>query len=642
MTFRTTVEPWRCRPLFKNFITMIPSNVDSRRPDKVQRYKPSQANGNAPGDDLTPDYMNILGPESTTANAEAPVEMTEEQRPEQPETWPTVTANSVSETPISPQYGIANLPSTTTTTANDIPCDTTTPATDTITETTAKTTDGDNKDLHSTPSRNDRFKVVKIASLEPFRRGRWKCMDYVDQTAPTTTTAIKSTQSTGTMPLYMHTQSLPQQQIQQMLVQGNYGNQPYYNVPSQMLPPNQFFYSTQPLSNIQTQNLQQQIGVTPGNVQPTVFISTTQPYIQQSVPNSVGGFTVQAYPNVQYVPSNLSQNQGSAFIPTSQNVNAGQLSSNFQQSQSYAGQPTVSQPNIGQPIVNGHAFPQQNDQVSTTLPTQIAKIAILNSQPTNIQNQVPQNMAIPTNPPQQIQAVPVQTIVPNQQYNQQMQNANYQAMQAQMNQGNHQIQQNMNHQVTTNVTTVNPIPTSNPSASQIPPVQTTVNQNPTSASQVASVNPQQQQQQINPIHSANIQTMHQIVPQIIPIVPTATIQPQFVASVGNLVAAETKDIDGNRDVAGGISEIPAENATGEDTSKPPNPVPQVNAIDNKIEQAMDLVKSHLMYTVREEVEILKEKITELMAKIQQLESENSFLKTQIPNLNPNGTPDPPQ
>lgn len=40
---------------------MIPSNVDSRRPEKAQRYKPSQANGNTPGDDLTPDYMNILG-----------------------------------------------------------------------------------------------------------------------------------------------------------------------------------------------------------------------------------------------------------------------------------------------------------------------------------------------------------------------------------------------------------------------------------------------------------------------------------------------------------------------------------------------------------------------------------------------------
>lgn len=590
-------------------------------------------------------YLHSVGPESTTGNAEAPVEMSEEQRSEQPETWPTqqVTTIPITKTPISPQYGIANSPPTT----NDIPSDTTTPATDTVTETTAKTTDGDSKDLHSTPSRNDRFKVVKIASLEPFRRGRWKCMDYVDQTAPTTATTIKSTQSTGTIPLYMHTQSLPQQQIQQMLVQGNYGNQPYYNLPSQMLPPNQYFYSTQPISNIQTQGLQQQIGVTPGNVQPTVFISTSQPYIQQNVPNSVAGFSVQAYPNVQYVAPNLSQNQNSAFIPTSQNVNT-QISSNFQQSQTYAGQPNVSQPNIVQPIVNGHAFPSQNEQVSTTLPTQVAKIAILNSQPTNIQtNQVPQTMGVPTNPPQQIQAVPVQAVIPNQ-YNQQMSNPNYQQqvnpIPTQINQGNQQqIQQNINQQVPTNVTAVNPIPTSNPSVNQIPPVQTTVNQNLTSASQVASVNPIQQS--MNPVHSTNIQSVPQIVPQIIPILPAATIQPQFVASVGNLVAMDAREsqFEGGRDVSNVMSEVSSDNPNAEDTSKPANPVaPQVNAIDNKIEQAMDLVKSHLMYTVREEVEILKEKITELMAKIQQLESENSFLKTQIPNLNPNGTPDPPQ
>ena len=50
------------------------------------------------------------------------------------------------------------------------------------------------------------------------------------------------------------------------------------------------------------------------------------------------------------------------------------------------------------------------------------------------------------------------------------------------------------------------------------------------------------------------------------------------------------------------------------------------AIDNKIEQAMDLVKSHLMFAVREEVEVLKEKIAELMDRINQLEAENSILK----------------
>ncbi|XP_028028420.1 TSC22 domain family protein 2-like isoform X1 [Bombyx mandarina] len=50
------------------------------------------------------------------------------------------------------------------------------------------------------------------------------------------------------------------------------------------------------------------------------------------------------------------------------------------------------------------------------------------------------------------------------------------------------------------------------------------------------------------------------------------------------------------------------------------------AIDNKIEQAMDLVKSHLMFAVREEVEVLKERIAELMERITQLEVENTYLR----------------
>lgn len=40
----------------------------------------------------------------------------------------------------------------------------------------------------------------------------------------------------------------------------------------------------------------------------------------------------------------------------------------------------------------------------------------------------------------------------------------------------------------------------------------------------------------------------------------------------------------------------------------------------------DLVKSHLMFAVREEVEVLKEKIAELMDRINQLEMENTVLK----------------
>uniref|UniRef100_A0A3Q0T5V5 TSC22 domain family protein 1 n=1 Tax=Amphilophus citrinellus TaxID=61819 RepID=A0A3Q0T5V5_AMPCI len=50
------------------------------------------------------------------------------------------------------------------------------------------------------------------------------------------------------------------------------------------------------------------------------------------------------------------------------------------------------------------------------------------------------------------------------------------------------------------------------------------------------------------------------------------------------------------------------------------------AIDNKIEQAMDLVKSHLMLAVREEVELLREQIRELQERNQQLERENHTLR----------------
>ncbi|KAJ8282106.1 hypothetical protein COCON_G00046250 [Conger conger] len=76
------------------------------------------------------------------------------------------------------------------------------------------------------------------------------------------------------------------------------------------------------------------------------------------------------------------------------------------------------------------------------------------------------------------------------------------------------------------------------------------------------------------------------------------------------------------------------------------------------EEGPDLVKNHLMYAVREEVEILKEQIKELAEKNNQLERENSLLKNlaspeqlekfqsrlpsdeaQLPESQPSGTPD---
>ncbi|XP_070607509.1 TSC22 domain family protein 1 [Erythrolamprus reginae] len=80
----------------------------------------------------------------------------------------------------------------------------------------------------------------------------------------------------------------------------------------------------------------------------------------------------------------------------------------------------------------------------------------------------------------------------------------------------------------------------------------------------------------------------------------------MVASLFPLKGLPLAVLDGEEDSASGASVV---------------------AIDNKIEQAMDLVKSHLMYAVREEVEVLKEQIKELVEKNSQLEQENSLLKT---------------
>ncbi|VDM53924.1 unnamed protein product [Angiostrongylus costaricensis] len=56
----------------------------------------------------------------------------------------------------------------------------------------------------------------------------------------------------------------------------------------------------------------------------------------------------------------------------------------------------------------------------------------------------------------------------------------------------------------------------------------------------------------------------------------------------------------------------------------------VVAIDNKIEQAMDLVKTHLTFAVREEVEVLRQTIAELEQRVSSLEGENQMLRQYAP------------
>lgn len=90
--------------------------------------------------------------------------------------------------PTSSQYGLAIVPSeggNVNNSVNDNNINTLD-----ITSVTDKQ-DADLREVHS-HGRNERFKVVKIESTEPFKRGRWTCMDYLDHTSVNQPTAIST------------------------------------------------------------------------------------------------------------------------------------------------------------------------------------------------------------------------------------------------------------------------------------------------------------------------------------------------------------------------------------------------------------------------------------------------------------------
>nr|XP_044635899.1 TSC22 domain family protein 1 isoform X5 [Equus asinus] len=132
-----------------------------------------------------------------------------------------------------------------------------------------------------------------------------------------------------------------------------------------------------------------------------------------------------------------------------------------------------------------------------------------------------------------------------------------------------------------------------------------------------------------------VQTSASSLPQQLVIAPQSTLltvppQPQGVESVAQGVVSQQLPAVSPLPSASSISvtnqvlPLTTPLVDGEDES---SSGASVVAIDNKIEQAMDLVKSHLMYAVREEVEVLKEQIKELIEKNSQLEQENNLLKT---------------
>ncbi|KAF3429100.1 hypothetical protein E2986_06588 [Frieseomelitta varia] len=406
--------------------------------------------------------------------------------------------------------------------------------------------DADLREVHS-HGRNERFKVVKIESTEPFKRGRWTCMDYLDHTSVNQPTAISTPKvsdpnevciSYGVTDSGIVVPDASKQQQQPTVVPEEKGMGIDANGQAQT-----------GHADVHTS-----IGV-PSNPTPVSSAS-------YAVSNSIG-------PNAQHNPTQVQTQQAKVQPPS-------QIPQYFQSS----AQQLASQ--------------QQSGQGSTL--------------PSNLQPTHPSNLTQPQSMPQG--SIPIIT---------------------QTGSSNVTPQQSIPHSKEDTYVTVN-------AQSQSLPVQNTGVQQTSST-----------------IHAPGAPVQSQVIPQPSQMQPptsgsNAQVQmAQVSASCQNVVGGMQQgnmafhQPDPEQD---SISGIVAGSAQSTDTTllESLTEVTQGSdehhtlednesmsgtsavAIDNKIEQAMDLVKSHLMFAVREEVEVLKEKIAELMDRINQLEAENSILK----------------
>lgn len=115
-------------------------------------------------------------------------------------------------------------------------------------------------------------------------------------------------------------------------------------------------------------------------------------------------------------------------------------------------------------------------------------------------------------------------------------------------------------------------------------------------------------------------------------VATGPMRPRSNTDLADLMV---RSMSPDMDRSGGMDPIDPQSAasgvaSGQSAAAVPEAAESVAAIDNKIEQAMDLVKTHLTFAVREEVEVFKNTILELKQKVAVLEQQNQVLRKFAP------------
>ncbi|XP_058797651.1 protein bunched, class 2/F/G isoform [Phymastichus coffea] len=410
--------------------------------------------------------------------------------------------------------------------------------------------DADLREVHS-HGRNERFKVVKIESTEPFKRGRWTCMDYLDHTSVNQPVAMNASKvndpnevcvSYGVSDTGVLMQNDKQVDDKQQHVDANGMMHPaeVQQHPTGYVVPPQYFQSSQ------TPQQQQQQTNPQGATLPTNLQGTHAGNIGQTQSMPQGTISMLTQPGCAVTQGNNVAQQPQQQHPTDDST-------------TYVSQAQA--PNSQPPLLQQTQQQQQQPPPATPQPT------------TQDPMQAATMQAMPGM--QNIHTVPQANAAPQQQQPQQMQSqSQVMAPQGQMQPGPPPQQQQKS---------------------------TGANNAPV---QIVGNMPFQHQQQQPADQEQDSKSS----------IPMATVTP------GQTLAADAALLESLAEVT--------QNAEDQQTHEDNESMSGTSAvaIDNKIEQAMDLVKSHLMFAVREEVEVLKEKIAELMDRINQLEAENSILK----------------
>lgn len=501
--------------------------------------------------------------------------------------------------------------------------------------------DSDLREVHS-HGRNERFKVVKIESTEPFKRGRWTCMDYLDHTSVNQPTAIGTSKVSDPNEVcisYGVTDSgivVPDASKQSVVsddkgisLDANGSVTSHPDVHSSIGVPNNptvtsanYVVNSSIPPNVQHNptQVQTQAKVQPPSQIPQYFQSSAPQLASQQQQGGQGSTLPSnlqpTHPNSLGQPQSMPQGSIPIITQTNSNSVPTQQSMTHSKEDPYLGVSTQNQSLPSQTVC-----PPSVQQ--TSVPTSQAPNILVTQHPSQQQQQ-------PQHPPQQQQQLPPQQ---QQQQPSQQQQTHPPQQQQQQTQQPLQTQKPMT-QISEPLTAVQgmqgiqnihkvPQTATQQSSSTIhapgPPVQSQVMPPTQMQAQSSGSNTQVQMAQVPTACQNVVGGMQQ-----------GTIafhqpDPEQDSISGIVTAATTQSADATLlESLAEVTQGSDEHHTLEDNESMSGT--SAVAIDNKIEQAMDLVKSHLMFAVREEVEVLKEKIAELMDRINQLEAENSILK----------------